>query len=426
MAKPTKIVFLGASSASFGMSMFRDLFSTHDLAGSTLVLVGRNVDRLDRSTRLARLLNEKSGAGFEIEATTDWRAALDGAEFVVHSTAIDRNRLWRLDFEIPRKFGIHHTLGENGGPGGLFFTLRTLPVVFDFVREMEFRCPRATFINFSNPESRIILALGLYSRIRNLGLCHGIFLARGNVARILGMPEARVDVWGAGLNHFQCLSEIRDRETGEDLYPLLREKERDFDPTFCPLTRKLLHAFGYWLGCGDSHVGEYLSFGWEAGEGGYDYDRDESERMKLTRLIDDVLAGRTEAPDVWSVPSGERAISIIVAMVHNRKQLIESAVIHNRHVIPNLPADAAVEVPVVADIAGIHPVSLGPLPDGVAKLMTVQVQVQRMATEAAMHASKEMALQALLLDPVIHSEEAARGLLEELWEINRPYIRACI
>ena len=66
------------------------------------------------------------------------------------------------------------------------------------------------------------------------------------------------------------------------------------------------------------------------------------------------------------------------------------------------------------------------LPDAVAKLMTIQVQVQQMAVEAAMHASKEMALQALLLDPVVHSEKAARGLLEELWEINRPYIRPCI
>ena len=426
MAPVTKIVFLGASSASFGMSMFRDLFSTRDLSGSTLVLVGRNADRLGRSTRLAKLLNEKAGAGYRIEATTDWRAALDCAEFVVHSTAIDRNRLWRLDFEVPRKFGIRHTLGENGGPGGLFFTLRTLPVVFDFVREMELRCPRATFINFSNPESRIILALGQYSNISSFGLCHGIFLARGNVARILGMPEERVDVWGAGLNHFQCLMQIRDRETGEDLYPLLRDREKSFDPSFSPLTRKLLQDFGYWLGCGDGHVGEYFSFGWEAGEGGYNFDWDEGERAKLTRLIDDVLGGKAEMPDWWSMPSGERAVSIIAAILHNRKQLIESAVVYNRQVIPNLPANAAVEVPVMADIAGIHPVSLGPLPDAIAKAMTVQVQVQQMAVEAAMHASREMALQALLLDPVVSSEDAARGLLDELWEVNRPYIRACI
>ena len=426
MAPVTKIVFLGASSASFGLSMFRDLFSTHDLAGSTLVLVGRNEERLQRSERVAGLLNQKSGAGLKIESTVDWQAALDDAEFVVHSTAIDRNRLWKLDFEVPRKFGIRHTLGENGGPGGLFFTLRTLPVVFDFVREMERRCPRALFINFSNPESRIVLALGLYSKVRCVGLCHGIFIARSSVAAILGLPEERLEVWGAGLNHFQCLMQIRDRETGADLYPLLREKEKDLDPSMSPLTRELFRSFGYWLGCGDGHVGEYLSFGWEAGEGGYNFGWDEGERAKLDRLIDDVLSKRAEIPDWWLMPSGERAVAIISSVMHNRKQLIDSGVVYNQHIIPNLPASAAVEVPVVADQAGIHPVSLGSLPDAVAKLMTVQVGVQQLAVEAAVHASKEVALQALLIDPVINSATAARSLLDELWEVNRAYIRKCI
>jgi len=283
MAAVTKIVFLGASSASFGLSVFRDLCSTHDLAGSTLVLVARNAERLARAERVARLLNEKSGAGLKFESTTDWRRALDGAQFVVHSTVIDRNRLWRHDFEVPRKFGIRHTLGENGGPGALFFTLRTLPVVFDFVREMEQRCPQALFINFSNPESRIILALGQYSKLRSVGLCHGIFIARSHIALILGMPDEQVEIWGAGLNHFQCLMQIRDRQTGADLYPLLREKEKHHDPEVEPLTRGLFRSFGYWLGCGDGHVGEYLPFGWEAGEGGYNFGWDEGERAKRER-----------------------------------------------------------------------------------------------------------------------------------------------
>lgn len=426
MTAVTKIVFLGASSGSFGISMFRDLFSTHDLAGSTLVLVGRNVDRLARAERLARLLNEKSGAGLKIESTTDWRGAFDGAQFVIHSTVIDRNRLWKLDWEVPRKFGIRHTLGENGGPGGLFFTLRTLPVVFDFVREMERRCPQALFINFSNPESRIVLALGQYSKIRTIGLCHGIFLARNQVAAILGLPSERVEVWGAGLNHFQCLMQIRDRETGADLYPLLREKEKDHDPSVAPLTRNLFRGFGYWLGCGDGHVGEYLPFGWEAGEGGYNFEWDEGERAKTDRTIDDVLSGRAEIPAWWLTPSGERAVAVIAAVLHHRQQLIESGVVYNQKTIPNLPASAAVEVPVMADMAGVHPVSLGPLPDPVAKLMSVQVNVQQLAVEAAVQGSKELALQALLIDPVVNSAAAARSLLNELWEINRPYIRKCI
>lgn len=425
MTNTTKIVFIGASSMSFGLSMLRDIFSSDELRGSTLTLVGRNAQSLGKMAELARLLNAKSGAGLLIEQTTDRRAALDGAGFVVNATAIDRNHLWKLDWEVPRKYGIRHTLGENGGPGGLMFTLRTLPLVFDIVHEMQELCPHALFLNFSNPENRIVLALGKYSPIRALGLCHGIFMGQGDVSRILGMPYERVEVWGAGLNHSQCLMQIRDRETGEDLYPLLRAKEKDFDPAFMPLTRRLFRAFGYWMTCSDDHLGEYLAYGWEGGEHGYDFAWDERGRAEFSNTLDRVLAG-APLPADWLTPSGERGAAAIGGILHNKKRVLESGIVPNRGTIPNLPCDAAVEVPVMADAAGIHPISLGPLPDAIAKLLQMQVNVQELAVEAAMRGSKEIALQALLIDPVVNSATAAVKLLDELWEINRPYIRPCL
>ena len=113
-------------------------------------------------------------------------------------------------------------------------------------------------------------------------------------------------------------------------------------------------------------------------------------------------------------------------IIHNNNRVLESGIVFNRSIIPNLPAEAAVEVPVMTDADGIHPISLGPLPDPIAKLLTMQVNVQQLAVEAAVHASKEIALQALLIDPVVNSAEAAQRILDELWEINRPYIRPCI
>ena len=425
MATSTKIVFLGATSMSFGLSMLRDIFSSDELRGSTLTLVGRDSKTLSKTAELAQLLNKKSGAGLNIEQSIDRPAALDGAGFVVNATAIDRNRLWKLDWEVPRKYGIRHTLGENGGPGGLMFTLRTLPLVFDFVREMQQRCPNALFINFSNPENRIIHALGKYSTIRALGLCHGIFMGQDDVARIMGLPAERVEVRGAGLNHSQCLMQIRDRETGGDLYPLLRAKEKAFDASFMPLTRQMFRAFGYWLTCSDDHLGEYLAYGWEAGEHGYDFAADERGRIEFARRLDAVLAG-APVPGDWLTPSGERGAAAISAIIHDKKRVLESGIVFNQSVIPNLPDEAAVEVPVIADAAGIHPISLGPLPNAIAKLLTVQVQVQQLAVEAAVLASKEIALQALLIDPVVNSATAAVKLLDELWEANRPYIRPCL
>jgi alpha-galactosidase len=317
-------------------------------------------------------------------------------------------------------------LGENGGPGGLFFTLRTLPLIFDFVHDMEVICPDALFINFSNPESRIICGLGKYSKVKAIGLCHGIFMGQHDVACIMGLSPNDVDVWGAGLNHFQWLQQIRQRQTGEDLYPLLRQKEATYDPAFLPLTRRMFRSFGQWVTCSDDHMGEYVAYGWEGGEHGYDFEADERGRATMKKQLDGVLSGADPIPQDWFAPSGERGVAVIASILHNQKRFIESGVVYNQGTIPNLPSDLAVEVPVMADAAGIHPVSLGPLPDPIARLLSMQAGVQQLAVEAAAHASKELALQALLIDPVVNSTEAAVKLLDELWEINKLYIRKCV
>jgi alpha-galactosidase len=425
MGNVAKIVFIGAGSMSFGLSTFRDMFNTRSLAGCTLVLVDTSPEALARMTGLAQVMNQQGGAGLIIESTTDRRAALPGASFVINSVAIDRNRLWKLDFEIPRKHGIRQTLGENGGPGGLFFTMRTLPLIFDFARDMAELCPDALLINYANPESRIILALSKYTDIKCLGMCHGIFMARGDICRILDRSWHDLELWGAGLNHFQWISQVRDRKTGEDLYPLFREREKTYDPTYQPLSRRMMHAFGQWPTCSDDHLGEYVAYGWEGGEHGYDFAADERERAELKATIEAVLAGGP-LPEEWRTGPGERSDVVIEAMLHNSHRYIESAVLYNQGTIPNLPADLAVEVPAVIDAAGVHPVSQGPLPDAVAKLLSVQANVQQLAVEAAVHASKELALQCLLVDPVVNSSTAAIALLDELWEINKPYIRKCV
>lgn len=420
----TKIVFIGAGSMSFGLSMFQDIFTSKELAGSSLALVDIDEENLERMYKLALKMNEQSGAGLIIEATTDRREALPQAGFVVNSIAIERCKLWKYDFEVPKKYGIRHTLGENGGPGGLFFTMRTLPLILDIIKDMEELCPDAYFLNFSNPESRIILALGRYSKIKCVGLCHGIFMGHSDVARIMGIDKDDIDVWGAGLNHFQWLLGIREKATGKDMYPLLREKNKTYDPSFMPLSRKLFEAFGLYPSCSDDHIGEYLAYGWEAGEEGYDFDADERYREAMKQEI----AARTNGLkplDDWFVPSGERAVEVITGILNNKKKVIESGIVYNDGAITNLPPDAAVEVPIMVDAGGIHPVAVGDLPAGIARLLTTQVGVQQMAIEAAVKASKELALQALLIDPVINSTEAARGILDELWEINKPYIRPC-
>jgi alpha-galactosidase len=423
--KTTKIVYIGAGSMCFGLSLFKDIFTSKELNGSTLSLVDIDEENLERMYKLALKMNEASGIGLKIEKTLNRREALSGAEFVVNSIAIERCALWKYDFEIPKKYGIRQTLGENGGPGGLFFSMRTIPLIMDIIRDMEELCPNAYFLNFSNPESRIILALGRYTKIKCVGLCHGVFMGRNDAARIMGLDPKNVDVLAAGLNHFQWLLEIKDKNTGEDLYPLFREKEKVYDKAFMPLSRKLFRTFGFYPTCSDDHLGEYVAYGWEGGEEGYDFEGDEKYRIFLRSEIEARING-TKLVEDWFEPSGEKAVEVITGILYNKKTYIDSGIVYNNGSIANLPKDLAVEVPIMVDANGIHPCSIGNLPEGIAKLLTMQASVQQLAVDAAVNASKELALQALLVDPVVNSTEAADKILEELWEINNEYIKCCI
>ena len=142
----------------------------------------------------------------------------------------------------------------------------------------------------------------------------------------------------------------------------------------------------------------------------------------MKQEIAKLTCGEADAKE-WLTPSGEQAVEVMRGIFFNKRKYIESGIVYNHGVITNLPNDIAVEVPVIVDGSGIHKVHIGDMPLAIKNLMNMQVGPQQLSVEAAVRGSKEIALQALLCDPVINSYEAAVKLLDELWEINRPYIR---
>jgi len=212
--RPVKIVFIGAGSISFGPSQIKDFVLEPALRGSTLALVDTNVEALDLMTRFAQRLNQALDAGLTIEAATDRRQALPEADFVITSVAVDRMPTWKKDFEIPLKHGVQHVLGENGGPGGLLHTLRNVPLLLGIARDMEALCPTALLLNFTNPESRICLALDRYTDVAYAGLCHGLGMGLEMISDITGIELADLQGKAAGLNHFCWFLDIRRQSTG--------------------------------------------------------------------------------------------------------------------------------------------------------------------------------------------------------------------
>ncbi len=441
----TKIVIIGAGSVSFGPSILGDLFSfAESLRNSDVWLVDLNTESLDVMMRLAIRMNEANDAPFALHASTDRIEALPGANFVIVSVAVDRLATWQLDWQIPLKHGVRHVLGENGGPGGLSHALRNIPLLLGIARDIETYAPAALMLNFTNPMTRLCMAISRHTKVKFVGLCHQIGEGYRLVNKVLnvvptdaehmthawhdmvGEIEKRVHLTAAGLNHFTFILDIRERATGRDLYPELRAKLAGMPADFELMSRRMMDAFGLFCATGDGHAGEYVGFAADTIPlTGYDFGayarRGQAQWETLKQLADPTQ--KTLAEVKASVrPTRERAIPIMDAMLHDLNQHELSANLVNHGCISNLPDDAIVEIPATVNSAGIFGQHVGALPKGLAAIMQREVAIQELVVEAAVKGDRNAALQALLLDPNVHAYAQAEHMLDELLSAHRKYL----
>lgn len=421
--KETKIVVIGAGSVSFGLNNLRDAFQSTHLKGSELCLVDVNEERLEWMTKLAQKMNDVSGAGIKITSHTDRKKALPDAQFVITCVAMKRNELWKKDWEIPKKYGVRHVLGENGGPGGLSHALRNIPIILNIARDMEKLCPDAWLINFTNPESRICRAVNKYSAIKTVGLCHGIFMGLDNVSYITGIPAHDLEAVASGINHFTWMHKLTRKSTGDDVYPLLSEKNKTFNPKYMPFSRYLYEKIGLFPSPSDDHIGEYFAYAHEmAGEHGYDFDAADMFWEGLWDTIKKMASGEEDVKGLLSSKSGEIAFEIIEDMLADKKSFRLSVNIPNKNFVKGVPEDAVVEVPCTVDAKGIHGMTCEPLPEPVVAMCAHQTHIQELCVDAAVKGSRKLALEALLIDPVIHSASAAEKILDEFLSAHKEFL----
>jgi alpha-galactosidase len=456
---PTKVVVIGAGSAVFGLNTLSALMQSERLRGSQLALVDRNPETLARVTRLARRLNQAWKAGMTIRDTIDHRQALDGAEFVVLAIeAPPREALWKKDFEIPLKYGVRQPYAENGGPGGFAHAARNIGPVMEIVQDMELACPNAWLINFTNPMIRICDAVARYSNIRVVGLCHQILTGYAMVAKALApdlgleIPEGftstiaspkliqlkrqvarqaldRLDILAAGLNHFTWMLDVRDRRTGEDLYPLFAQRWAELEPEFEPLTRRIYQAFELFPIPGDEHLCEYLPWMSDPNTQPWDkFDLDlyewslwEHYRKVGYTQIDDFAAGESDLDELRQADS-EGALEMIENIAGAGEHYHLAVNLPNQGYIANLPEGAMVEVPGAVRGSGVHGIGVGPLPASIAELCRRETTVAQLCVDAAVNGDRQAALQCLLLDPVIRDLDVAQKILEDYLRAYREYL----
>jgi alpha-galactosidase len=328
----------------------------------------------------------------------------------------------------------------------------------DIVHDMEEVCPEAWFVNFTNPMVRICDAVNRHSKIKTVGLCHQIYVGYGMVAvalakdygievspELTGMHAAvdqaaaqeqlkkqalpLFDIRAAGLNHFTWILSIRDRKTGEDLYPLFRKRFFELDPKFEPLTRDIFSTFDLFPVPGDTHLCEYLPWisdpqtkPWEKYDIKlYDWDLMASVRdFELDRL-NEMASGKMTIDGLMDADS-EGALEMIENIAAAGTHYHLAANLPNTGQIGNLPYQATVETPVLVDGSGIHPVNVGSLPGPIAELCRRETTVAQLCVDATIEGNREKALQCLLLDPVITDIHTAKKVLDDYLISYKEYL----
>jgi alpha-galactosidase len=239
----------------------------------------------------------------------------------------------------------------------------------------------------------------------------------------------RIDIKAAGLNHFTWMLDVRDKRTGEDLYPLFAERWSAMASTFEPLTRRMYRIFEWFPIPGDEHLCEYLPwvsdpitqpwekydlslYEWELwdrlrGQGHEDIARMGEGRMSIEGLRD---------------ADSEGALEIIENIAGAGTHYHLAVNLPNQGYISNLPEGAIVEVPGLVSGAGVQGIGVGPLPEPIAELCRREITVARLGVDAAVNGDRQSALQCLLLDPVITDLDVAQQILDDYLEAYREHL----
>lgn len=451
-----KITLIGAGSVSFGPATITDILLSEKLGALDLEIALMDIDAraLEVSRGFALNLAEKLGSGARISAGTDLDAALLGAEFVVTAIELERYHYWSMDFHIPRRYGFRQVYGENGGPGGMFHFLRNLPPLLGIARRMEALCPGAWLINYTNPEAKLVEAVSKLTKIRAVGVCHGFEMGVEQIAKILDRPSSELLIEGHGLNHFGFMTKIEEKETGADLYPEFMRREAqchwlaEWDEL--GLSRMMLRTYGLWPYPGTNHIGEYIAWSddflastkiqyffdpvrekpWETHvppKFVYSFSSNPTGIAFHDRNAgrEDDYGRRFSLDGAKPTRSREYGVPIIEAIAFDERALIPSLNRLNRGTMPGLMEDMCLEGPCLVDAEGVHPVQLTTkLPTAVSAMINLQGAIHQLLIDAYQHSSRNLLLQALLLDPTISNYNNAVALIDEMFEREKALLPA--
>ncbi|MHB1295043.1 MAG: alpha-galactosidase [Anaerolineae bacterium] len=409
-----KVAFIGAGSIGFTRSLVRDLMSVPEFRDVQIAFTDISARNLEMVTALCQRDLQANGFATTIMATTDRRAALEGAQYVFCVARIGGLEAFQTDIDIPLRYGIDQCVGDTLCAGGVMYGQRGIPVMLDFCKDIrEVGAPGCRLLNYANPNAMMTWAANVYGGVPTLGLCHGVQGGHAQIAEVLGLPQDEVDIICAGINHQTWYIQVKHH--GEDMTGKLLEAFEKH-PTYSQTEKvriDMMRRFGYYSTESNGHLSEYVPWyrkrpdeimdwidlgSWINGEtGGY-----------LRVCTEGRNWFETDFPNWMAAPAitygpqarGREHGSYIVEGLETGRVYRGHFNVINNGTITNLPDDAVVEVPGYVDYNGVNIPRVGDLPLGCAAVCSASITVQRLAVEAAVHGNDILLRQAMMMDPL--------------------------
>jgi len=377
---------------------------------------------------MLRNINKQLGdkATITTHLADDRKGAFEGADFVINAIQVGGYEPSTvIDFEIPKKYGLLQTIGDTLGIGGIFRSLRTIPVVLDYAESIERYCPEAWLLNYVNPMAMITGAVLKGSNVRTVGLCHSVQGCARHLCWMLDLPTDDLEWRIAGINHQGWLLEIKRH--GEDLYPEIKRRAQLDEYKHKDTVRfEIMKRFGHYVTESSEHTSEYVPYFIKKGHpeliDEFHVPLDEYPRRCVAqiegwkRMRKELV---TEKP-LEHRRTGEYASYIMDAMITDKPFVVGGNVL-NTGLITNLPQGCCVEVKCVVDRNGVTPCHEGDLPPQCAALTRTNVNVQELTIEAALTRKREHVYHAALLDPHTAAEltiDEIVSMVDDLFEAH--------
>jgi alpha-galactosidase len=434
----TKITFIGAGSLGFTEDLVRDILTFPLLQDATLALMDINPERLDFARTAVNKIVTAGKYPARVVATLDRAEALKDADVVLTTILAGSTEIWRHDIEIPKKYGVNTNVGDTRGPSGIFRFLRTLPPMMDIVRDMEKYSPDAVLLNYTNPMAMLCAALQRQTCIPVTGLCHSVQGTAMMLAGWIGAPYEEIAYTCAGINHQAWYLDFRWH--GKDAYPLIHKAVTERPEVYNEevVRNEMYLALGYYVTESSGHNSEYNWWfrkrpdliekyclhgtGWNPGEYAYILKEYQNNEATWKDQVKSRLASPLTADDLQR---GHEYAAYIINALKGGEMFKFNGNVPNTDLITNLPNGACVEVPVVVDRAGFHPIHVGALPPECALLTQLSSGIEELAIQGALAGDPVAIYRAIAHDPLtasVLSLAEIRQMVNELFAQHKPYL----